>query len=713
MGKNQSASGLTNVIQYDNRGNISFVSGSTTLMQVSSSGAITTTGVISGSNALSASFSLNSALLNGTGSVGFATTASLLTVSSSQQQISASQQQMSASLLTLTASFNAVSSSQQQISASLLNVIAIGATTGSNSFRATQSITGSLTVTGQIIAQTLNVQQVTSSIIYSSGSNNFGCDLNSRQTFTGSVNITGSQTVFGNLGIGGAAGEKLGVIGPLGLQGFIRWSDGVTTSAFLGITGSTAFVHSNNFYLGLGANGSNNYSPTMMINNGNVGIGTCTPNRLLSMQGSNEAWIENTTTATTTQCWLFGQDGSRKGFEVYDINQTKTRFFVAPTNGNIGIGTTCIISAYGFEKTVSIESCNNAELQLKQTCNNNCFSIGITNGTNYFQSNQGYDFQVAGGTKLRIASSGNIGICNSSPLSPLSFNNTTGTKIDFYNDGNSRYSVQVNGGELRFLTCTTDYISLAAGNTTGLTNRSGKIGIGTTNTDATYLQLGDWCNRAGRLLTSNCAGWVGDGKTPLLLTTSGTDTSTCKGNAIGFALHNDSQTTNSWTPSLVFSRRSYSGTYNSAMATIQAQTLGCGVDANWNGGDLVFAVTPVGGYMGESLRLSGNYACFSGQVCAPQFTSGAGTVDNPYGSWTTLFTIPSGLITTYIVHAVLYNQGGYYTNTIMLGVNGSAVSVNNINNPGGACLRVNGYDVQVTNGSGATQSINYRYVRLG
>ena len=81
-------------------------------------------------------------------------------------------------------------------------LIAGHATTGSNSFRATQSITGSLTVTGQIIAQTLNVQQVTSSIIYSSGSNNFGCDLNSRQTFTGSVNITGSQTVFGNLGIG-------------------------------------------------------------------------------------------------------------------------------------------------------------------------------------------------------------------------------------------------------------------------------------------------------------------------------------------------------------------------------------------------------------------------------------------------------------------------------------------------------------------------------
>jgi hypothetical protein len=77
MGKNRSASGLTNVIQYDNNGNIAFVSGSTTLMQVSSSGAITTTGTISGGDAADA------LLLNGTGSLAFVTTASYNVASSS------------------------------------------------------------------------------------------------------------------------------------------------------------------------------------------------------------------------------------------------------------------------------------------------------------------------------------------------------------------------------------------------------------------------------------------------------------------------------------------------------------------------------------------------------------------------------------------------------------------------------------------------------
>lgn len=132
------------------------VTGNTTLM-----GALTVTGSLSGT-AATASFALT---LGGTGSVGFATTGA----------------------------FSATSGSA---SSRLTQIEQVYATTGSNSFRATQSITGSLTVTGQIIAQTLNVQQVTSSIVYSSGSNTFGCDINSRQTFTGSFYQTGSIVLF-------------------------------------------------------------------------------------------------------------------------------------------------------------------------------------------------------------------------------------------------------------------------------------------------------------------------------------------------------------------------------------------------------------------------------------------------------------------------------------------------------------------------------------
>jgi len=72
MGKNQSASNLTNIIKQDASGNISFVSGSTTLMSVSSSGAVTTTGNVAGT----ASYASNAELFDGLNSTVFATTGS-------------------------------------------------------------------------------------------------------------------------------------------------------------------------------------------------------------------------------------------------------------------------------------------------------------------------------------------------------------------------------------------------------------------------------------------------------------------------------------------------------------------------------------------------------------------------------------------------------------------------------------------------------------
>jgi hypothetical protein len=76
--------------------------------------------------------------------------------------------------------------------------------TGSMVF--TGNITGSNALfTGTITAQKLVVQQVTSSILYSSGSNIFGSQLTDIQSFTGSLRVTGSGNhyiVGGNVGIG-------------------------------------------------------------------------------------------------------------------------------------------------------------------------------------------------------------------------------------------------------------------------------------------------------------------------------------------------------------------------------------------------------------------------------------------------------------------------------------------------------------------------------
>jgi len=62
----------------------------------------------------------------------------------------------------------------------------------------TASFANNFTVAGTLTAQTLVVQTITSSVIYSSGSNKFGNDLANIQQLTGSVTVTGSLAVNGS-----------------------------------------------------------------------------------------------------------------------------------------------------------------------------------------------------------------------------------------------------------------------------------------------------------------------------------------------------------------------------------------------------------------------------------------------------------------------------------------------------------------------------------
>jgi hypothetical protein len=67
----------------------------------------------------------------------------------------------------------------------------------SASYASTSSYSDQFRVAGTLTAQTLIVQTVSSSIIYSSGSNIFGNNLTNTQIFTGSVSVTGSLNVRG------------------------------------------------------------------------------------------------------------------------------------------------------------------------------------------------------------------------------------------------------------------------------------------------------------------------------------------------------------------------------------------------------------------------------------------------------------------------------------------------------------------------------------
>ena len=444
-------------------------------------GSITTTGVITMSGSIaSASYSSNSDLLQGTGSVGFATTASLLEVSSSQQQISASYIALSASYNTFSgsastritvdsASLLQVSASQQQISASLLNVIAIGATTGSNSFRANQSITGSLVVSSTITAQTLVVQTVTSSIVYSSGSNIFGSQLSDRQTFTGSLQVTGSNhNIFGNVGIGATTFTA-------GNGTNLEVANSSIARVLVTQTGTRSFslsAESNAFYL---YDQTANATRLYVSASGYVGIGTTSPTRQLFV--NDTVFFDNAGNGSTTNPSIAIGSTSLGisylgGSNMALLTGGSTKMYIS-ASGNVGIGTVSpdyplTIQTNAAANSLKILGRSSGDTSVSwNSCNNATQYAHLDVGAAYFQihtsNSQAIEFYTGGCERMRITCAGNIGIGTGTPSSYGGYLNTTlqstgasGVNLDFKTCVGTREGVLLlaSGGEFALIAAT-------------------------------------------------------------------------------------------------------------------------------------------------------------------------------------------------------------------------------------------------------------------
>ncbi|MDB4549283.1 tail fiber domain-containing protein [bacterium] len=113
-----------------------------------------------------------------------------------------------ASLETISGSYANSSSFASDISTNSASIGSLNAVSSSYLLNTTDTLTGDLTVTGNIIATTLNVQDVTASVIYSSGSNIFGSSSIDTQQFTGSILTSGSIEVNGDkFTVSGATGN--------------------------------------------------------------------------------------------------------------------------------------------------------------------------------------------------------------------------------------------------------------------------------------------------------------------------------------------------------------------------------------------------------------------------------------------------------------------------------------------------------------------------
>jgi hypothetical protein len=176
------------------------------------------------------------------------------------------------------------------------------ATTGSNTFKNPQTINSNLIVTGSITAQTLVVQTVTSSVIYSSGSNVFGNNIANTQVFTGSMYVTGAFYVTtGSVGLGTITPRtRLQVAGLTGQS--IPGTAGIATLGFANSSSVALFTNLDPDYgtlfgtlnTGVGwiqqqrVDGTATaYNLLLQPNGGNVGIGTSNPSYQLDVYAAS------------------------------------------------------------------------------------------------------------------------------------------------------------------------------------------------------------------------------------------------------------------------------------------------------------------------------------------------------------------------------------------------------------------------------------------
>ena len=387
-------------------------------------------------------------------------------------------------------------------------------------------LTGSFTTSGAIVAQTLVVQTITSSITQMTGSNIFGSSLSNTQRFTGSVLVTGSLTVT-------TTGTELQV-NPNGVN--------------IGNALTDSHVISGSFRV--------NPSGLFVSGSGNVGIGTTSPNINLQIAGTNNTAVSNTTfwnyaftgqeitnlsnTGSTVAGLAFVGGSSRSAVSaIGGVLESTSLQSLALFTGGSGVGGGSVVERMRITSGGSVgigTSSPSTLLHLQSSASggqNFRIQTSVAAGRNYMQfangsgdmgylgyggadskfyiNNQLNDdmlFFTNSTEKMRITATGNVGIGTNSPNSNLTIYSANYPFMNIRNANSGVYGMTFGfatlNGDVDIWNYENSYVRIGTNNAERMRIlNDGRVSIGTSSPTATTLYINATNNNGNAFRAGN------------------------------------------------------------------------------------------------------------------------------------------------------------------------------------------------------------------